>query len=107
MNCKRINARAREIIDRIRALNIPKRVKAELLLLWHHARGLVESVIGFVMRHNHLAECLVLGAVVAYLLAQVPVFGGFLALVALVTAASVGLMVELLKEIEAVFAPAS
>ena len=107
MNCKRINARAREIIDRIRALNIPKRVKAELLLLWHHARALVESVIGFIMRHNSLGECLVLGAIVAYLLAKVPAVGGFLALVALVTAASVGLMVELLKEIEAVFTPAS
>jgi hypothetical protein len=106
MNRNRINARAQEIIARIRSLNLPQRVKAELLLLWHHARALVESVIGFVIRHNHLAECLVLGALVAYLLAQVPVFGGFLALLALVTAASVGLMVELLREIESVFKPA-
>ena len=106
MNCKRINQKAREIIARIRALNLPKRVKAELLMLWSHARHLVESVIGFVMRHNSLGECLVLGAVVAYLLAKVPAVGSFLALVALVTAASVGLMVELLKELESVFTPA-
>lgn len=106
MNCKRINQKAREIIARIRALNLPQRVKAELLLLWSHARHLVESVIGFIMRHNSLGECLVLGAIVAYLLAKVPAVGGFLALVALVTAASVGLMVELLKEIESVFTPA-
>lgn len=106
MNCNRINAKARALIERIRALNIPQRAKAELLMLWHHARRLVEAVIGFIMRHNHLGECLVLGAVVAYLVGHVPIFGGFLALMALVTAASIGLMVELLKEIEAVFNPA-
>lgn len=107
MNCKRVNDKARDIIARIRSLNIPQRAKAELLMLWHHARALVESVIGFVVRHNHLGECLVLGAVVAYLLSKIPGIGGFLALVALVTAASVGLMVELLKELESVFNPAN
>jgi hypothetical protein len=106
MNCKRISQKAREIIARLRTLNLPQRIKGELLLLWRHARVLVESVIGFVVRHNHLGECLVLGAVVAYLLAKVPAVGGFLALVALVTAASVGLMVGLRKEIESVFTPA-
>lgn len=105
MNCKRVNDKAREIIARIRALNIPQRAKAELLLLWHHARWLAESVIGFVMRHHSLGECLVLGAAVAFLLGKVPAIGGFLALMALVTAASVGLMVELMRELEAVFNP--
>ena len=105
MNCTRINDKAREMIARIRALNIPKRVKAELLLLWSHARWLVESIIGFIARHHHLGECLVLGAIVAYLAGHVPVIGGFLALMALVTAASVGLMVEMLREIESVFNP--
>ena len=104
MNCKRINDKARDIIARIRALNIPKRVKAELLMLWHSARWLVESIIGFVMRHHHLGECLVLGAAVAYLVCHVPVIGGLLALMALVTAASVGLMIELMRELESVFA---
>lgn len=106
MNCKRINAKARAIIERIRALNIPQRAKAELFLLWSHARWLAEKVIGFVARHHSLGECLVLGAIVAYLLASVPLLGGFFALVALVTAASVGLMVEMIKEIESVFNPA-
>ena len=106
MNCKRISAKARAIIERIRALDIPKRAKAELFLLWSRARRIAEAVIGFVSRHRHLGECLVLGASVAYLLSRVPGIGGFLALVALVTAASVGLMVELLKEIESVFDPA-
>ena len=85
----------RAIINRIRKLNIPRQAKADLLLLWSRASGLAEAVIRFVKAHRRFGEALVLGAVVACLLAQIPLLGGFMGLCALVTAASWGLLREL------------
>lgn len=96
--------KVRKIIARLRALNIPQRAKADLLLLWNYASSLVEKIIAFIKRHKHLTECLVLGAIVAFLVGQVPFIGGFFALMTLVTAAAVGLMAELQEELEGVFA---
>ena len=96
--------KVRKIIARIRALNIPQHVKADLLLLWMHASRLVEKIIAFIKRHKHLTECLVLGAIVAFIVGQVPLIGGFFALMTLVTAAAYGLMAELQSELETVFA---
>lgn len=96
--------KVRKIIARLRALDIPQRAKADLLLLWHYASSLVEKIIAFIRRHKHLTECLVLGAIVAFLVGQVPFIGGFFALMTLVTAAAYGLMAELQNELETVFA---
>ena len=47
---------------------------------------------------------MILGAIIAFLLAKIPWIGGFLALCALVTAAAVGLMRELREDITQFFA---
>lgn len=104
MHITHFSDKARKIIARIRALNIPQRAKADLLLLWSCSSRLVEKIIAFIKRHTHLTECLVLGAIVAFLVGQVPFIGGFFALMTLVTAPAVGLMSELQRELETVFA---
>ena len=48
---------------------------------------------------------LLLGAVIAYLLAHIPWIGGFLALCALVTAAAIGVLKELREDIASLFQP--
>ncbi len=99
--------KSRTIIKRIRKLKIPARAKAELLMLWTRARRLAEAVILFVSAHRRFGEALVMGAVVAFLLSQIPWVGGFLALCALVTAASVGLLRELREDVARFFEAAS
>ena len=94
-NCK--------IIDKIRSLNIPAKAKAELVLLWHKARRLVEAIISFLQRHRAFGEAILLGAIIAYLLAHIPWIGGFLALCALVTAAAIGVLKELREDIASLF----
>ncbi len=96
------------IIRKIRRLKIPARAKAELLMLWTRARRLAEAVIKFVSAHRRFGEALVLGAVVAFMLSQVvPWIGGFLAMCALVTAASIGLLRELREDVARFFEAAS
>ena len=93
------------IVEEIRKLNIPARAKAELLMLWHKAQKLVEAIIRFIQRHREFAEAMILGAIIAYLLAHIPWIGGFLALCALVTAASIGVLKELREDIASLFQP--
>ncbi len=92
------------LFERIRRLDIPARVKAELVLLARRGRQLVLAILRFLHRHRRFGESLVLGAVVAYLLSKIPVVGGFLALCAMATAATAGLMRELRESLEQVFA---
>lgn len=94
-----------KIIDDIRKLDIPAKAKAELLMLWHKAKHLVEAMIRFIQRHREFAEAMLLGALIAYLLAQIPWLGSFLALCALVTAAAVGVLKELREDISSLFEP--
>lgn len=96
----------RDIVDRIRQLNIPARAKAELLLLWQRARRLVEAILRFIDRHRSFGEAMVLGAILAYLLAHIPWIGNFLALCTLVTAAAIGVLKELREDITDLFTPA-
>ena len=98
MNC------CKRLIDAIRKLNVPAKVKAELMILASQARSLVLCIIRFIKRHRRFGETMILGAVVAFLLAKIPWIGGFLALCALVTAAAVGLMRELREDITQFFA---
>jgi len=98
MNC------CKRLIDAIRKLNVPAKVKAELMILASQARSLVQCIIRFIKRHRRFGEAMILGAVVAFLLAKIPWIGGFLALCALVTAAAVGLMRELREDITQFFA---
>lgn len=93
----------REIIDRIKRLDIPARAKAELLMLWHRAKHLVERILQFLERHREFAEAMLLGAIAAFLLANIPWIGGFLALCALVTAAAVGVLKEIRADLEQLF----
>jgi hypothetical protein len=76
-------------------LHIAERAKQELLALWHRNKRLVEAIIGFIRKHRRLGESLLLGAIVAFLLCQLPWIGDFLGLIALVTSGAVGLMREL------------
>jgi len=92
-----------EIVDRIKQLNIPARAKAELLMLWHQSKRLVERTLKFLDRHREFVESMLLGAVVAWLLAHIPWIGGFLALCALVTAAAVGILKEIRSDLEQLF----
>ena len=84
---------------------IPAKAKAELLMLWHRARRMVEAAIRFIQRHREFGEAILLGAIIAYLLSQVPWIGGFLALCALVTAAAIGVLKELREDIAGLFQP--
>jgi hypothetical protein len=98
MNC------CKKLIEDIRRLNIPAKVKAELVMLASLAKNLVIAIVRLIKRHRRFGEAMLLGAVVAYLLAQLPWIGGFLALCALVTAAAVGLMRELREDLTEFFA---
>ena len=93
-----------EVIDRIKRLNIPARAKAELLMLWHQAKRLVERVLQFLERHREFAESMLLGAIIAWLLAHIPWIGGFLALCALITAAAIGVMKQMHEDLTRLFA---
>ena len=90
--------------NRICKLRIPQDAKDALLRLYRRAKTLVESILAFIRKHRHLSESLLLGAIVAFLLTQLPVIGNFLALLALVTAGAVGLMRELKAQLAEVFA---
>lgn len=93
------------IIEDIRKLDIPAKAKAELVLLWHKAQKLVEAIIRFLQRHREFGHAILLGAIVAWLLSQIPWIGGFLALCALVTAAAIGVLKELREDIASLFQP--
>ena len=92
-----------EIIDRIRRLNIPARAKAELLMLWHQSKRLVERILQFLERHREFAESMLLGAIIAWLLAHIPWIGGFFALCALVTSAAIGVLKEIRSDLDQLF----
>ena len=96
---------AQEIIDRIKKLDIPAKAKAELLLLWTRAQRLVEAILSFIEHHRQFGGAMLLGAIIAYLLAHIPWIGGFLALCALVTAAAIGVLKELREDIASLFQP--
>jgi len=73
-------------------------------MLWHRAQRVVEAMIRFIQRHREFAEAMILGAIIAYLLAT------FLArwipaLCALVTAAAIGVLKELREDIASLFQP--
>lgn len=91
------------LIDEIRKLQIPARAKAELLLLCARAKKLGRKILNFLMRHRHLGEASVLGAVVAYLLCFIPIFGGFMALIALSMSVASGVIRELREDLAALF----
>jgi hypothetical protein len=93
------------IIEEIKKLDIPAKAKAELLMLWHKARKLVEGIIRFIQRHREFGEAILLGALIAFLLSQIPWIGGFLALCALITAAAIGVLKELREDIATLFQP--
>jgi hypothetical protein len=66
--------------NRICKLRIPQDAKVALLRLYRRARAMVEAILNFIRRYRHLSESLLLGAIVAFLLTQLPVIGNFLAL---------------------------
>ncbi len=93
----------KRIIEELRRLNIPAKVKAELAILATQAQGLVLSIINFIRRHRKFGEAMVLGAISAFILAQVPLIGSFLSLCALVTAAAIGLCREMKEDLTQAF----
>ena len=95
----------KEAFETIKKMNIPARCKAELLMLWQKFKTVVEAALRFCQRHREFAEAMILGALIAYLLAQIPWIGGFLALCALVTAAAIGVLKELREDIASLFQP--
>ena len=92
-----------KFIDEIRRLNIPNTCKAELTMLYSRCQRLASAIVRFIKRHRRFGEAMILGCIVAFLLAQVPWIGGFLALCALVTAAAIGLMNELREDLTKFF----
>jgi len=93
----------REIVERIRRLDIPARAKAELMMLWHRCKRLVERILRFMDEHREFTESMLLGAIAAFLLAQIPYAGGFLALCALVTAAAIGVLKQIHADLTQLF----
>ena len=94
-----------KFIEEVKRLDIPAKAKAELLMLWHRARTVAEGIVRFIQRHREFGEAILLGALIAFLLSQIPWIGGFLALCALVTAAAIGVLKELREDIAGLFAP--
>jgi hypothetical protein len=92
-----------KFIDEIRKLNIPSQCKAELVLLYAKSQKLAAAIIRFLKMHRRFGETMILGCVIAFLLAQIPWIGGFLALCALVTSAAMGLMRELREDLTKFF----
>ena len=91
---------------RIKRLRIPQQAKVELMAMWDRTRRLTIGVLKFIERHRQFGEAVILGAIIAFLLAQLPWIGGFLALCALVTAAAIGVMKELKEDLNQLFAVA-
>jgi hypothetical protein len=94
-----------EFIEEVKAMDIPAKAKAELVMLWHRARKVAEGIVRFIQRHREFAESMILGAIMAYLISQIPWIGGFAALCALVTAAAIGVLKELRQDIASLFEP--
>jgi hypothetical protein len=92
------------LIDEIRRLDIPARCKAELALLCVRAKDLGLKVLRFIRRHRHIAESILLGAAIGWLLCYIPIIGGFLSLVALATSVAAGMVKELREQLAALFA---
>lgn len=90
-------------INELVKLNIPSACKAELTLLYSKCATLAGAIIRFIRRHRRFGEAVILGCIVAFLLAQVPWIGGFLGLCALVTSAAIGLMNELKEDLTKFF----
>lgn len=86
---------AKTIKKRIHKLDIPEDAKQGLLRLWARSKALVESILTFIRRHRHLSELLLVGAIIAFLLCQLPWIGNVLGLIVLATAGAIGLMREL------------
>ena len=84
-------------------LRISEDAKQSLLALWKRAHHLGENILAFIRKHRHLSESLLLGAVVAFLLCQLPWIGNFAALLALVVSGAVGLMREMRAQLAEVF----
>ena len=95
----------KEAFHKINAMNIPAKAKAELLMLWHKCRSVVEAMLRFCQRHREFAEAMILGALIADRVSQIPWLGGCLALCALVTAAAIGVLKELREDIASLFQP--
>jgi hypothetical protein len=91
------------LIDEIKKLQISSRCKAELAMLCVHGRELVRKLLRFCRRHHHIAESILLGAAIGWLLAYLPIFGGFLSLVALATSVAIGMVKELREQLTALF----
>lgn len=92
-----------KFVDEIRKLSVSSNCKAELLILYSKCQRLASAIVRFIKRHRRFGEAMILGCIVAFLLAQVPWLGGFLALCALVTAAAIGLMNELREDLSKFF----
>jgi hypothetical protein len=71
------------------------RLKDGLFFALRVLRWLVAQLLQFLRRHHEFAESLLLGAVVSYLLAYVPIVGPFLGLGTFVTSVVIGLIREL------------
>jgi hypothetical protein len=93
----------KDTFQRISKLDIPVQAKAELIKLWHRARQIAEGILNFLARHRQFSESILLGALVAWLLSQVPWIGTFLALAALVVASAIGVMKELKEDMNQLF----
>lgn len=95
----------KSLFSEVRALNIPSRAKAELLLLCARAKELGRKIIRFVKRHKHICENAVIGAILAYMMLFIPgLLGSFLALVAMALSVSAGVLRELQDSIASLFA---
>jgi hypothetical protein len=92
------------LIDEIRRLDIPARCKTEIALLCVRAKDLGLKVLRFIRRHRHIAESILLGAAIGWLLCYIPIIGGFLSLVALATSVAAGMVKELREQLAALFA---
>jgi hypothetical protein len=94
-----------KFIDQVAALDIPAKAKAELVMLWHRSRKIAEGIVRFIQRHHEFAETMILGAIMAFLVSQIPWIGGFMALCTLITAAAIGVLKELREDIASLFEP--
>lgn len=86
---------AAELNQYIKNLNIPGKTRDAVRAMWDATRRLLAAIPPFLGRHRSFIEILVVGSVVAFLLAHIPGLGDVLAICALSAAAVVGLIREL------------
>ncbi len=94
----------RALVAHIRRLDLPANAKRALVWLAQRARQLVLAILRLIARHRRFCESILIGVVVSRLVLRLPWIGPYLATIALVVGAVIGLTHELRESLDRLFA---